>query len=181
MPNTLILVAGRSGAGKDSIINACRPLLASDARIYFARRVVTRGAQSPGEQLVSVPTFARMKAEGSLAFDWAAHGLMYGLPRDELLRNGMVQAIIANVSRTVISAIAAQHPSHVVCINASDHHIRARLQLRDREKSNDIEERLSRRVLLPEDVPMTTIQNDGPLAEAAAQFRTTVLRFVTKA
>ncbi len=180
MPNTLILVAGPSGAGKDSIINACRPLLASDARIYFARRVVTRDAQNPGELLVSVPTFERLKAEGSLAFDWAAHGLMYGLPREELLPDGMVQVIIANVSRTVIQAISAQYPSHVVFINASDSHIRARLRLRDREMSNDIEERLSRKVLLPEDVPMTTIQNDGTLAEAATQFRATILRFTTK-
>ena len=181
MSNTLILVAGPSGAGKDSIIDACRPLLASDARIYFARRVVTRDAQSPGELLVSVPSFERLKAEGSLAFDWTAHGLMYGLPREELLPHGMVQVIIANVSRTVIPAICAQYPGYVVFINASDSHIRARLQLRDREKSNDIEKRLSRKVLLPEEVPMTTIQNDGTLAEAAAQFRTTILRFTTKA
>ncbi|MEY2334387.1 PhnN protein [Acidithiobacillus ferrianus] len=180
MPNTLILVAGPSGAGKDSIINACRPLLASDARIYFARRVVTRDAQSPGELLVSVPAFEKLKAEGGLAFDWAAHGLMYGLPREELLPDGMVQVIIASVSRIVIPAISAQYPSHVVFINASDSHIRERLHLRDREMSNDIEERLSRKVLLPEDVPMTTIQNDGTLAEAATQFRTTIFRFTTE-
>ncbi len=181
MLNTLLLVAGPSGAGKDSIINACRPLLASDARIYFTRRVVTRDTQSPGELSVSVPAFKKLKADGRLAFDWTAHGLMYGLPKEELLPDNMVQVIIANVSRTAIPAISAQYPSHVVLINASDSHIRERLRLRDRETANDIEERLSREVLLPEDVPMTTIQNDGTLAEAVTQFRKTILRFTTTA
>ena len=45
----LVLVVGPSGAGKDSLLNGAREAFRGDARIGFARRVITRPPDPYGE------------------------------------------------------------------------------------------------------------------------------------
>ena len=50
----LVLVAGPSGAGKDSLLNGARDVFQGDPRIHFARRVITRPPDPDGENHESV-------------------------------------------------------------------------------------------------------------------------------
>ena len=78
----LIYLMGPSGAGKDSLLQAARPLLeARGGRI--ARRVITRSAEAVGEEArsVTLEAFERLEEQGAFAMSWRANGLAYGIPR----------------------------------------------------------------------------------------------------
>lgn len=166
----LVLIAGPSGAGKDSVIRGAAALLKDDPRFYFARRMVTRDYPQPGEIPVSTETFDQLTASGHFAKTWQAHQLSYGLPREEMQpEHPAVQILIANVSRTVLHELLAEYGGHVLYITASPTEIRRRLEKRHRESPASIQERIERSVSLPEHLPMTTIHNDGLLEEAIKQ------------
>lgn len=166
----LVLIAGPSGAGKDSVIRGAAALLKDDPRFYFARRMVTRDHPQPGEIPVSTETFDQLTTSGHFAKIWQAHQLSYGLPHEEMQPgHPAVQIIIANVSRTVLHELLAEHGGHVLYITASPTEIRRRLEKRHRESPASIQERIQRSVPLPERLPMTTIHNDGLLEEAIKQ------------
>src|SRR5262249_30542502 len=77
----LVYVMGPSGAGKDSVLNRARALLASDAPVVFADRYITRPAEAGGENHIalSAEEFDLRRTHGLFAFDWQAHGNRYGI------------------------------------------------------------------------------------------------------
>jgi phosphonate metabolism protein PhnN/1,5-bisphosphokinase (PRPP-forming) len=168
----LALVAGPSGAGKDSVISSARTMLAGDSRFYFAQRLVTRMEKQTGEKGVSLAEFTRLQACGYFACVWSAHGLEYGLPRTELHppESLHAQVIVANVSRMVIPDLLAEYGGHVLYVTASASEIWRRLAGRHRDSPESIQERFQRKIGLPAQLPMTTIQNDGPLEQASSHF-----------
>lgn len=170
---TLFLVAGPSGAGKDSIIAGAAQHFHDDARIVFAQRLITRPEEAGGEPHTAVTTkeFAALREAGGLMLYWQAHGFEYGLPlqlADELAAG---RCVVANVSRSVIEEARRRFPPVIVtAIAASPETLAARLAGRGREDSADIAARLRR----SDDIaPVRTdvvIDNDGPLDAAINRF-----------
>ena len=178
-PGVLVLVAGPSGAGKDTLIAAARAHFHGDARVMFPRRVVTR-ASDVTEQVrqVSMAEFDAMEAREELMLAWRAHGLGYGIPAAARARLEDGSVVVANVSRRVIADAFALWPcSHAVYVHVEPDILRARLQSRGRETAGQIGARLLRHDRIggasaPTDAPEggTIIDNSGPVARASAAF-----------
>lgn len=167
----LVLVAGPSGAGKDSLLNAAREVFRDDPRISFVRRVITRPVDPGGEDHEPV-TEAEFDAR-AYALSWSAHGLRYGIPAEAL--NAPVT--VANVSRAVIAEAAQRYQVRVIEITASPEILNARLVARGRENTGDVALRLARSVAVPGGVAVTKVWNDGTLADGVARF-IAALRYV---
>lgn len=173
-PGRLVLVVGPSGVGKDSILDAARLRLKDRRDVVFVQRVITRPADSGGEdhRAVSEADFQLMKQAGDFALHWSAHGLSYGLPRgleDDLAAG---RTVIANVSRAILDE-ARRHYGRVGIrvILARPDTLRRRLVARGRETAADIEERLRRAAAFQVHGPdVTEIWNDGALDDAVAAF-----------
>lgn len=161
----LILVVGPSGAGKDTLLDAAKQALAGDPRFHFVRRVITRPADAGGEahEAVTEEEFGRR----NFALQWRAHGLRYGIPADAIDDR---RVAVANVSRTVIAEAVRRFEARVIEVTAPPAVLAARLGARGREKAADVTERLARTVLLPADVQVDTVINDGSVAEGVARF-----------
>jgi ribose 1,5-bisphosphokinase len=172
--NMLVLVVGPSGGGKDTLLGVARAALVGDSRFRFVRRVITRPAEAGGEdhEAVSEEAFGMR----SFALQWQAHGLNYGIPIDitDDLSRGKV--VVANVSRDVIAHAACLYPTSVIEVTAPPAILAQRLAARGRETADDVSKRLSRAVAIPNGVPICTILNDGPVAEAADQFIGALIR-----
>ena len=170
----LILVAGPSGAGKDSLMMGAADRLAGDPRFHFARRVVTRPVQPGGEAHDSIAPerFVALEQDGFFLLSWRAHGLAYGVPRDldSRRRNGV--AVIANVSRSVIEAARRQwSPVAVIVVTAPTGQLAERLAARGREDARDIRHRLERAAAdLPQGADVVTLVNDSTLDAGVARF-----------
>jgi len=147
-PGKLVLVAGPSGAGKDTLLSLARAACADDPTIVFARRVVTREASSAEDnEQMSLEAFREARSRGAFIVDWEAHGHAYGLPRsiDDDIRAG--RTVVANVSRTVIPALRHAYGNVVVVsITAPADVLAERLAMRKRGSDHNIAERLARTV-----------------------------------
>jgi ribose 1,5-bisphosphokinase len=161
----LVLVVGPSGAGKDSLLNAAREVFRDDARVHFVRRVITRPRDHGGEDHEPV-TDAEFAAR-DFALSWTAHGLSYGIPAEAMR---VAPVVVANVSRGVIAETAAHSAVHVIEVTAPPAVLAARLKARGRESADDVARRLSRSANIPDGVTVTTVYNDGSLAEGVERF-----------
>ncbi|MDE2005599.1 MAG: phosphonate metabolism protein/1,5-bisphosphokinase (PRPP-forming) PhnN [Rhodospirillales bacterium] len=170
----LVLVAGPSGAGKDTLIAAAREALAVDPRFRFVRRAITRPADAGGEDHEAL-TEAEF-ATRDFALSWRAHGLRYGIPRDIETDLAAGRIAIANVSRGAVEAAAARYPVRVILVTAPPAILAARLAARGREAAADIAARLAREAPLPGSVPAETVVNDATPAEGLARFLAALIR-----
>ena len=161
----LVLVVGPSGAGKDTLLDAARQVLADDPCFSFVRRVITRPADAGGEAHESVTE--EQFAARDFALRWQAHGLRYGIPPDAI-KAGVVT--VANVSRTIIADAARRYPVRVIEVTAPPDILAARLASRGREDAADVAARLARSVAMPDGVTTTTVVNDGTLKEGVDRF-----------
>jgi ribose 1,5-bisphosphokinase len=154
----LVLVVGPSGAGKDSLIDIARVMLEQDSRFVFPTRMITRHADSGGEQHVQISesAFEQMRKSGAFFLSWQAHGHGYGLPADIKNHLKLGRVVIVNVSRSVIEEAKSKTPRvSVVHVTAPKDVVAARLKRRNREQATEIEERLAR------------YEGDAPVPEAA--------------
>lgn len=170
----LVLVVGPSGAGKDTVMSAARRRLATETRVVFVRRFITRPAGAGGEPHIGISTqeFTAAAENGHFALKWQAHGLLYGIPVsiDADLQAG--RTLIANVSRTVVQD-ARRRPERVVVahVTAGPAIRAARLARRGRETEADIRQRLERGDLAaPTGPDVVTIDNGGALETAVSRF-----------
>ena len=167
---TLFLVAGPSGAGKDTLIGAAREVLEPLGTHHFPRRTITRPLVAGGENHIAVDDndFEASERAGEFALSWRAHGLAYGVPASmagELERGGHV---VINVSRHVVAAARPRFaPTRTIEVTASPTILAARLSARGRESEADIGPRLAREAAFDPDI---VVINDGPLYAAVAQF-----------
>lgn len=166
----LVGVVGPSGAGKDTLMDGARAALAGDARVIFARRVITRPAAAGGEdhQPAKPADFARMRDQGDFALWWDAHGLSYGIPASILAEAGQGRVVVANLSRGVLAEAAARFPLLVLEITAPLELRAARLAARGRESLEDVARRLSREAPLPQGLDIRRVVNDGSPEQGVA-------------
>lgn len=182
-PGALVLIAGPSGAGKDTLIDAARARYAGDGRFVFPLRVITRG-EAPGELHVPVSSerFAADEAAGRYLLAWRSHGLAYAIPASVCEDLACGRIVIANVSRTVI-ARAEELVADVIVLHvtASVETRAARIRSRGREGDGETMARLGRQVhIVTTRSPVVEIHNDGALEDAVVRF-TEVLQEVASA
>jgi len=108
----LILVAGPSGAGKDTLISAAREVLDSDSRFAFPKRVITREDQTGEDHLfLDAEAFRREKNRGGFFLSWEAHGHLYGIPVEILVELKRRRTVVINVSRRVVDEARLSWPN----------------------------------------------------------------------
>ena len=180
---TLILVMGPSGAGKDTLIEGARDRLGNNPRYSFPRRIVTR-SPSCGEDHDEIDAngFERLRASGSLALAWSAHGLSYGLPASIEGDLSAGRHVIANVSRGV--TVQAQHrfsPLGFILVTAPLPLLLERIAGRGRETLAEIAERM-RTAGTPETIARhaITVTNTGTVEEGVEAFLAAVERIVRR-
>jgi phosphonate metabolism protein PhnN/1,5-bisphosphokinase (PRPP-forming) len=170
---TIVAVVGPSGAGKDSLIDFLRVVLANDERFEFVRRYITRSADAGGEDhtAVSEADFERMLAENEFAVHWKAHDLSYGIPSTtfESLRQGRV--LVVNGSRTALPFFKSAYDTalKVVLVTAPKDLLAARLAARGRESKEGILQRLSRKPDEQAELHADLVVNNDASLEAAGQ------------
>jgi len=171
-PGRLILVVGPSGAGKDTLLGLAKAACAEDSGIVYPRRVITREASSSEDnEEVSAGTFEAALARNEYAMHWDAHGHRYALSRaiDDDIRAG--RTVVANISRTVISAMRRAYANvTVVSITAPTNVLAERLAMRGRASDGKIEHRLHRTVDEATAAPDVTINNTSSADYHARQF-----------
>jgi phosphonate metabolism protein PhnN/1,5-bisphosphokinase (PRPP-forming) len=172
----LILIAGPSGAGKDTLIAAGRQAFARNPEFVFPLRFISRAEQAGEEHIyLSPPSFEGHRLERRLYLEWEAHGHHYGIPVsvEDDLRAG--RAVVFNISRQLIPAACQKWPwTEVIVITAAPEVLRHRLRKRGRETEDQIEARLKRgnSDLLEASRPVHVFDNSGPLHTAIPQFLT---------
>jgi ribose 1,5-bisphosphokinase len=174
MATPLVYVMGPSGAGKDSVLDRTRALLAADAPVVFAHRYITRPLDSGGENHIalSAAEFAFRRERGLFAFHWRAHGNSYGIGSEIHAWRQAGLTVVVSGSREhflTLGATAADDPDlHPVLITASPATLAERLAGRGREDSRSATERLQRGEAYTVESPrLVTIVNDGALDDAA--------------
>ncbi|CAN5167882.1 phosphonate metabolism protein/1,5-bisphosphokinase (PRPP-forming) PhnN [soil metagenome] len=174
VPGTLVLVAGPSGAGKDSLLRYAAEALRSDEHFLFPRRTITRPCDGESElhDTLSRAEFEETVRRSGFALHWEAHGFQYGVPASVMDALERGKTVVVNVSRAIISDAAERFPNClVVNVTALPQIIAARLQERGREAADSIEARMMRRGSeLPPAVPAVAIDNSADLQTAGERF-----------
>jgi ribose 1,5-bisphosphokinase len=175
MDGRLIYLIGPSGSGKDSLIDAARERLHL-MNCEVARRVITRSAESVGEDAVGVTSaeFQRFQSAGKFALSWHANGLDYGISAeiDQWLKSG--RHVLVNGSRGHLREAQERYPTLMpVLLTVKDEVLRERLLRRGRETREQIDQRLARNALFTErrssNQAVFQLDNSGDLADAVAQ------------
>ena len=171
---TLFAVVGPSGAGKDTLMDHSRQLLAQNKTWCFARRHITRGINAGGERHIETDRdeFAALVRQNAFVLHWQAHELRYGIARgyQDLVHNGV--NVVVNLSRSVLEdAVKNFTHIHVIHVTASPLVLSTRLAKRARETPADIQQRIDRgAMILSTTAPITQVVNDHTIAEGVEIF-----------
>ncbi|MDJ0391388.1 phosphonate metabolism protein/1,5-bisphosphokinase (PRPP-forming) PhnN [Roseomonas sp. E05] len=175
MAGRLVAVVGPSGAGKDTLLGAARMALAEDPRFVFARRAITRPAEThshAGAEAhlpLSEEAFAQAREAGAFALHWQAHGLHYGIPRSVEAELAEGRIVVANLSRAVLASVPAAYRLCVLLVTAPPALLAARIAGRGRETPEEIARRLQREAVLPAGLEMREVMNDATPEEGVAR------------
>ena len=175
-PGRMVLVVGPSGAGKDTLMSALKARLESREDFLFARRTITRKADAEAEDhdTLSRAQFDQLVSTGETALSWEAHGLGYVIPKtyDSAIQSG--KTVIANGSRKVLQRASEKYETAIVLLITAPVDVLAeRLSARGRESREDIEARLKRADLEPQNVPnLIRIENTGTVEAAVTTMMT---------
>lgn len=170
----LFYVIGSSGAGKDSIMNYAKENLDPNIQILFAHRYITRPANDPTENHISLSEneFLKRKGGGILALNWYSHGFHYGIgiEIDYWIKQGF--NVVINGSREYLPEAINRYPELLpLMIEVSPEILRERLNKRGRESPEEIERRISRNQKLePGKIQCTRIWNNSSLEESGNEF-----------
>jgi len=180
---TLFVVVGPSGAGKDTLMNWVRMKLCAKTSIGFVQRTISRSGDKGNEdhQQVTPERFAEMQQAGCFSVTWTAHGLHYGVPARLHADLASGKCMILNGSRYALDEVCREFRSvHIVHVDVDRTELERRLTLRARETSEQVSKRLSRaNVNLPTGVPVTRLDNTGPIEHAGNVFLAIIETHVT--
>lgn len=164
-----VFVCGPSGAGKDSVIAWAQQRLAGNARVVFARRMVTRPAgPSMEHDEVSRAAVLRLRDAGELAWHWEANGHLYAVPAHYCADVAAGHVVVVNGSREHVAALAPDATVHAVLVTASRDVLAARLLSRAREDAAQVAARLTRNAQLGPLAAGLVLHNEGALDGAGA-------------
>jgi phosphonate metabolism protein PhnN/1,5-bisphosphokinase (PRPP-forming) len=167
----IFAVAGPSGAGKDTLMQAAA---ARRPGLHVVRRVITRPEEAGGEPFegVGAAEFDERRAAGAFVLDWEAHGLRYGIPAAEVAPRAAGRDVMFNASRGALAQARAAFPGLVVIhVTAPAEVLAERLAARGRESRAQIAGRLSRARLDVDPAPRDrVVVNDGDLDAAVDAF-----------
>jgi ribose 1,5-bisphosphokinase len=172
-----VAIVGPSGAGKDSLIRAYAARWPAPD-LTIARRVITRGPDPHEDHdALNEDAFVAAERAGGFALSWSAHGLRYGLPVALDVAMGEGRLVIANLSRSAVTAARSRYAAcRVALVTASPEALAARLAARGREIGAARERRLAR-AQAPELVVDATIRNEGALDAAADALAALIARW----
>lgn len=162
-----MVVAGPSGAGKDTLLNAASGLLANVEGIRFITRDVSRAKSvaTERERAVSAAEFAALRAANGYALSWTANGNDYGIPIGvhDVIQKGEVAVV--NGSRDILEEAAERFARvRVIIVTAPPELIEKRLRTRARESPKEIATRLAREaVLRPLNLDHFLIENNSTI------------------
>lgn len=169
----LIYLMGPSGSGKDSLIDAARPVLEA-CGVRIVRRVITRSAEAVGEAAhsVSPAQFQVLLANSAFVLHWQANGLSYGIPAqiDDWLSQG--HSVLVNGSRANLSRARDRYPDLLpILLTVDTQVLRQRLQARGREGREEIARRLERnlQVGVLDDAVIHLLDNSTQLQDAVVR------------
>lgn len=176
MTGSWVFVCGPSGAGKDSVMAWARERLAGDARIVFARRLVTRPA-GPGsdDDEISAATLQALREAGKIGFEWSAHGHAYAIAGHYAKDVDAGRVVVINGSREHVAALPREPRLRSVVVTAPLHTVAQRLQARGRESARAVAERIQRNLQLAQPQADLVIPNTGPLPQAGRQLQSWLL------
>lgn len=168
---TLFVIVGPSGVGKDTLIDGARAALGQSHWFRFVRRVITRPADSGGEEHIAISEadFDAALAEGRFFHHWRAHGLGYGVPADVAGDLAAGINVVLNGSRAEVAALREKYPRTVtIQVTASRAAVEARLRARGREDEAQIAKRLDRLSATGLVEGALELRNEGPVADGVA-------------
>lgn len=163
----LFYVIGPSGSGKDSLMRYARERLASDPRVVFAHRYITRPVELHGENHVALTEaeFDARQAAGLFAMHWSSHGLRYGIGQEINFWLAKGCNVVMNGSREYLAEARRRYPAlTAILVTVSPEILAARLRARGRETEDQISERIvrARQFMRPEG-RLEIIENDTEL------------------
>ena len=172
MNTRLVYVMGPSGAGKDSVLGWLRAHLPADMPVHWARRTITRPASAGGEahEATDAKGFEQLQSQGAFALAWQANGLHYGVRHSELAPLQQGHWVLVNGSRGHLPLALQSHPGlQVVHVTADPATLAQRLAQRQRETSEEIQQRVARASAFVVPPGAIEILNNGTLAQAGQQ------------
>lgn len=163
----LFYIIGPSGSGKDSLMRYARERLASDPRVVFAHRYITRPVELHGENHVALTEaeFDARQAAGLFAMHWSSHGLRYGIGQEINFWLAKGCNVVMNGSREYLAEARRRYPAlTAILVTVSPEILAARLRARGRETEDQISERIvrARQFMRPEG-RLEIIENDTEL------------------
>ena len=178
MQGRLVVIAGPSGSGKDTLIDWLRGHVDPASRILFVRRAITRPADAGGEahEAMTPEQFSVAERGGAFCVTWEAHGLSYGIPAGTLDHVRKGGTAVVNGSRKALPRIRAIFDNILVILLTVDPaELLRRLGERGRESEAEIRERMARaRLETAADGEAVEIDNSGPVEAAGRRVLTLV-------
>lgn len=178
----MIVVVGPSGSGKDSLMRASAGELASDTRVRFVKRVITRQSDPDREDHLSVKPaeFKQLQDRDAFSVTWNAHNLWYGIPVETIARIASGTTLVVNGSREALPEFRRVYEScRVIWISVSADTLAQRLKMRNAETARDIDARLNRTVHQTPAAEDFIVNNDASLAISTKHFIDTVRTIVS--
>ncbi len=173
MNERLIYVMGPSGAGKDSLLEWLKQHVSANAPMHWARRTITRDAESGGErhEAMNMTAFRATRTAGKFAMDWEANGLGYGVRHRELAPLEYGHWVMVNGSRAHFDTARRHFPGlTAVHVSASPATLARRLIERSRETEEQIQARIARHAAFRLPAGVIEISNETSLELAGKDF-----------
>ena len=168
----LVFLIGPSGAGKDTVLRWLERIRPRPAQLHIARRSITRLAvdRTESHEPLTEAQFQTLVRANAFALHWCAHGLLYGIRREELAPLSTGANVIINGSRAYVACARERYPGlFVVRLSAAPEVLRSRLLLRGRENPQMIASRMIRNAELATMAVDAEVRNDTSPQQAARQ------------